>query len=130
MRATTTKTTRVNRQSDMRDLSTEEVLVTIHISEKERVRTFDGISAALKGEAESGLTARLSGKTEFKVTVTGPHSQVTALESDNITLYADISGLGAGQYELPVQCSVDGGGDITASVEPATVSVTIEAAAQ
>lgn len=130
MHATTTKTTRVNRQSDMRDLSTEEVLVTIHISEKERVRTFDGISAALKGEAELGLTARLSGKTEFKVTVTGPHSQVTALESDSITLYADISGLGAGQYELPVQCSVDGGSDITASVEPATVSVTIEAAAQ
>lgn len=130
MRATTTKTTRVNRQSDMRALSTEEVLVTIHISEKERVRMFDDISVALKGEAEAGLNARLSSDSSFAVTVTGPHSQVTALESGDITLYADISGLEAGEYELPLQCYVNGSDEITATVEPTTVSVTIEPAIQ
>ena len=127
MRETTTKTTRVNRQSDMRYLSTEEVLVTIHISERERTRKFDQLTVTPLGTtAVPGLASRQTGNTHFEVTVTGPYTQVAALERDDIKLFADISDLSVGQYDLPIQWEIEGGDDLTVSVEPQTVRVTIE----
>ena len=127
MRTTTTKSTRVNRQSDMRSLSTEEVMVTIHISEKELTRTIEKVSATLKGTVEEGLTAEPDDKSTFSVTVTGPYSQITALERSNITLYADVSGLKAGTHDVPLECVIEGGDELQVEIEPATVEVTVEA---
>lgn len=111
----------------MRYLSTEEVLVTIHISERERTRKFDQLTVTpLGATAVPGLASRQTGNTHFEVTITGPYTQVTMLERDDIKLFADISDLSVGQYDLPIQWEIEGGDDLTVSVEPQTVSVTIE----
>lgn len=126
MRTTTTKSTRVNRQSDMRSLSTEEVMVTIHISEKELTRTIEKVSATLKGTTEDGLSAKLDDKNTFSVTVTGPFSQITALERSNVMLYADVSGLKPGTHDVPLECAIEGGKELQIQIEPQTVKVTVE----
>lgn len=127
MKETTTKTTRVNRQSDMRYLSTEEVLVTLHISEKQRTHVYEQLAPELTGEPASPLLrARVESGTGFTVTVTGPYTQMAALERDRIRLFADVSGLTAGTYELPVHCEIEDGDGMEVEISPATVTVTIE----
>ncbi|MGN0741540.1 MAG: YbbR-like domain-containing protein, partial [Candidatus Fimadaptatus sp.] len=127
MKETTTKTTRVNRQSDMRYLSTEEVLVTLHISEKQRTHVYEQLTPELTGEPASPLLrASAESGTGFKVTVTGPYTQMAALERDRIRLFVDVSGLTAGTYELPVHGEIEDGDDMDMAISPATVTVTIE----
>lgn len=123
MSETTTKTTRVNRQSDMKYLSTEEVLVTIRISERQISRTFDSMTPELTGLAE-GLTATRS--RDFTVTVTGPYTQISALSRGDVQLYVDVTGLPEGEYELPVYCQVDSDADLDINIEPATIKVAIQ----
>ena len=127
MKETTTKTTRVNRQSDMRYLSTEEVLVTLHISEKQRTHVYEQLVPELTGEPASPLLrAGVESGACFTATVTGPYTQMTALERDRIRLFADVSGLTAGTYELPVHWEIEDGDGMEVTISPATVTVTIE----
>ena len=81
----------------------------------------------LTGEPASPLLrARVESGTGFTVTVTGPYTQMAALERDRIRLFADVSGLTAGTYELPVHCEIEDGDGMEVEISPATVTVTIE----
>ena len=106
MSETTTKTTRVNRQS-----------------ERQISRTFDSMTPELTGLAE-GLTATRS--RDFTVTVTGPYTQISALSRGDVQLYVDVTGLPEGEYELPVYCQIDSDADLDINIEPATIKVTIQ----
>lgn len=123
MSETTTKTTRVNRQSDMRYLSTEEVLVTIRISERQITRTFDSMTPELTGLAE-GLTATRG--RDFTVTITGPYGAVSGIGRSDVHLYVDVAGLPEGEYELPVYCQVDSEAELSVSIQPSTIKVNIQ----
>lgn len=123
MNKTTTKNSRINRQNEMKYLSTEDVLVTIHISERRTSRTYDSLTPELTGLAE-GLTATRG--RNCTVTVSGPYSQVSALRRNDIHLYVDVYGLPEGEYTLPVQCSIDSNADLDIKLDPPSVTVTIQ----
>lgn len=63
-----------------------------------------------------------------RVSITGPKLWVQGLRSYHITLNCDASGLTAGEYELPVNCTIqnDDGQAYTVDVDPATIHVTIK----
>jgi len=80
------------------------------------------VAVGLRGLA-AGRKATLTPSTVSAV-VRGPATAVSALTADGIELYADLSGLNPGRYNLPVRYQPSRDVTIT-RVEPATLDVTI-----
>ena len=60
------------------------------------------------------------------VMVTGPYSVVQGLSRGDLIATVDVSGLKAGEYQLPVKVSVDNQPELTFECTPDTLTVTIE----
>ena len=127
MSETTTKRTRVNRQTEMRYLSTEDVLVTVHISPRIITRTFDNVAPEIT-ELGEGLSASAAGK--CTITATGPYNVLNGITRSDIALYVDAGDCTApGKYELKPQWAAaaleDDGVEI--SVEPESIEIEVKA---
>jgi YbbR domain-containing protein len=57
----------------------------------------------------------------------GSRETLARLSSDDVTMYVDVGGLGAGQYPMPVHADASSRAGIT-HIEPATVQVRINSA--
>jgi hypothetical protein len=97
-------------------------VVTIEVGPAPIERTLERVAVGLHGLA-AGRRATLTPSTVSAV-VRGPGTTVSALTAQGIELYADLSGLNPGRYNLPVR--YQSSRDVTITrVEPATLDVTI-----
>lgn len=97
-------------------------VVTIEVGPAPIERTLERVAVGLHGLA-AGRKATLTPSTVSAV-VRGPGTAVSALTAHGIELYADLSGLNPGRYNLPVRYQPSRDVTIT-RVEPATLDVTI-----
>jgi YbbR domain-containing protein len=97
-------------------------MVTVEIVPAPVDRTVENVPVEVQGLGE-GRRAVMSPKT-VTVHVRGAGPVVTALEPGAIDLFADVSGLGRGRYNLPVKFQSSDEYTIT-RVEPSTLGVTI-----
>lgn len=117
---------RLKKPSELEYISANAVTLTVEIAPITVSRTFDGIKLYARGIGQ-GLSVKLGVKT-LSVALTGPQLVVNNLRSANISGYVDVSGLEAGDYELPIQLHVEDR-DMSAlsyTATPSTVSVTLE----
>jgi len=97
-------------------------VVTIEVGPAPVERTLDRVPVSLRGLA-AGRRATLS-PTAVRATVRGSDAVVSGLTADGLELFADLSGLNPGRYNLPVRYQSTG--DVTIiRVEPANLDVTI-----
>ncbi len=104
-------------------LSSDEVSVTVTISEQELTKRFSNVSLNLENQPQ-GMRAVPSAK-QVDVKVTGPYSLVSQLIREDIQATVDLAGLTQGQYELPVEIAVDNYPDLACSAQPAAITVTV-----
>ena len=104
-------------------LSSDEVSVTVTISEQELTKRFSNVSLNLENQPQ-GMRAVPSAK-RVDVKVTGPYSLVSQLIREDIQATVALAGLTQGQYELPVEIAVDNYPDLACSAQPAAITVTV-----
>lgn len=97
-------------------------VVTIEVGPAPVERTLDRVPVGLRGLA-AGRKATLS-PAVVRATVRGVGTAVSGVTATGLELYADLSGLNPGRYNLPVR--YQSSRDVTITrVEPATLDVTI-----
>lgn len=121
-----TAVTTLNALRDMRYVSSEQVTVTVYISESTLSDSFQGLPILVRGKsAESTVTLSLD-KADMRMT--GPYSLVNRLTESDVNLFVDVTDLEPGVYELPISVLVDGGdaSALECELDPTSVTVTIE----
>lgn len=116
---------KVRRPSELAYLSSDSVTVEVEIGPiiQEKVLTDMKISTRNLGD---GLKATLSAK-NADVIINGPMLWVKGLRSSSVALSCDLAGLTAGEYDLPVICTVENaeGQAYTVELSPSTLHVVI-----
>jgi len=113
----------VNGVKDLKYISSAQVNVTVEIEEIEVAERFHAVPLSLVGRRD-GLTYKMS--TEgVEVRAIGLYSEMDGLTKSDIALTADVTGLGAGVYELPITASVDNRPGFTFELEPSDIRVEI-----
>lgn len=117
---------KVRRPSELAYLSSDSVTVEVEIGPIIQEKVLESLKISTVN-LEKGLRATLSGKTAT-VTIAGPQLWVKGLRSSHISLTCDLGGLTAGEYDLPITCTVqdDEGQTYTTEISPATLHVLIE----
>lgn len=117
---------KVRRPSELVYLSSDSVTVEVEIGPIIQEKVLEGLKISTVN-LEKSLKATLSDKTAT-VTISGPQLWVKGLRSSHVTLTCDLAGLTAGEYDLPIACTVqdDDGQTYTTDVSPATLHVIIE----
>ncbi len=117
---------KVRKPSELVYLSADSVTVEVEIGPIIQEKTLTGLKIATQGLG-TGCKATLSDK-NADVTISGPMLWVKGLRAGHVTLTCDLEGLAAGEYDLPVICTVEGaeGQTYAADVSPGTLHVVIE----
>lgn len=121
-----TAVTTLNALRDMRYVSSEQVTVTVYISESTLSDSYQGLAVVVRGKAaENTVTLSLD---SADVRLTGPYSLINRLNSEDLNLFVDVTDLEPGVYDLPISVLVDGGdaSALECELDPAVVTVTIE----
>lgn len=82
--------------SGVKNLSSEQVYVNVTISEASISAQVDDVSVLVAGKGE-GLSVEYN---SMSVYVTGPRSVVEQLQNDGVFVSVDLTGMGAGTYEI------------------------------
>lgn len=114
----------VSKLRDVKNLSSNQLNVTVHIVEENVSKRFSNVPRTVVGLGE-GLKARVE-KTKLTIMVSGPYSVVQNLSRGDLIASVDVSGLKKGQYQLPVKVSVDNQPELTFECTPDKLTVTIE----
>ncbi len=120
-----TQRVRLNTVSELAYISATNVNVVVEIGPVIRSKSFTNLPIQVEG-LEDGCNASMS-RVNASVMLTGPATWLNDLQSRDIQLVCDASGLAPGTYTLPVLCRTDAGDDVDVEVEvvPSTVNVTI-----
>ncbi|MEG1775857.1 MAG: CdaR family protein [Clostridia bacterium] len=95
----------LRKPSDLAYLSAESVTFTVEIEPVTITHTYGGIKLSTRG-LRDGLSVKLSQKL-VNVSLTGPQALIADIKSPALHAYVDVSGLTAGEHELPVLLQVD-----------------------
>ncbi len=109
---------------DVKYMSSEQVNVTVYISEVNTTKTLSGIGIGIRRASDSRRVTLLTD--ECDVRVTGAYSVVEKLTEDDITAFVDVAGLDEGRHELELHVVSDTHKDVTPEAEPQTITVVIE----
>ena len=116
--------TRIVTLNDFKDISTEQVYVTVNIEEVQKSAWADVELTFVNHPDE--LTCTFT-DADFRVLVTGPTSRVDELVDSGVEATVDLSGLGAGEYTLPIIVDTDLYHGMALEFEPASVNVRLDA---
>lgn len=108
------------------------VLVWVVASNEEdplEERAFTRPVAVVVGPHSPDLILTRVGITSTTVTLSAPRSVWETLTENQIHIYADLSGLAAGEHEVPLTGSVDTAATRITQLDPATLSLTLEESA-
>jgi YbbR domain-containing protein len=111
-------------------VSAQNIRVSIGITPLIASRQFDRIPIQVFGTDE-GFEAALA-PDEVTVLITGPQLLVQGLETNNLRVIVDLTGLGEGNYQIPPEVSISQGvtPDTNLSVLPAEIDVVIARSAE
>ncbi len=104
-------------------LSSDEVSVTVTISEQELTKRFGNVTVNLENQPQGVRTVPSAKRVDVKVS--GPYSVVSRLSREDIHATVNLAGLTQGQFELPVEISVDNYPDLVCAAQPAAITVTV-----
>ena len=111
----------ISQLSGLRNLSSEQVYVNVVIGEASISSWIDDVGVQVTGKGE-GLSVEYS---KLRVYVTGPRSEVERMQAEGTFVSLDLSGLGAGVYELEPKFDVERYPDMTFQPERETMTVTL-----
>ncbi len=116
---------KLRKPSELVYLSTDTVTLHFEIQPILTTRTFENVKLTARGAAD-GQSWTLSQKS-VSVAVTGPQLMLDGLKSANLSAYADLGGLPAGEHELPIRLLMEGANvsSMSYTVSPSTVTATI-----
>lgn len=114
---------RLKRPTAIENTLPTEVAVTAHIEEETVERTFRQVSIEVDGLDET-LAATLS-RTRATVQLTGAYGFINGLETGDIRLFVDLSGLEPGEHEVPVQIHIDNAQPFTCALSSPEITVTL-----
>lgn len=114
---------RLKRPSGMENSVPYDVAVTAKIREMETQRTFRNIAVEVDG-LDSAHSAAVSRDRQV-VQLRGAYSFVSSVMEKDIRLFVDVSELGVGEHEVPVQISIDNAPDFSCALSSPEVTVTI-----
>lgn len=117
---------KVRRPSELVYLSSDSVTVEVEIGPIIQDKVLENQKITTEN-LDKSLRAALSAKTAT-VTISGPQLWVKGLRSSHIALTCDLGGLTAGEYDLPITCTIqdDEGQAYSTDISPATLHVVIE----
>lgn len=118
------RTVNLNSLNGLKYMSTDQVSVSVSIGEIETTRKFDNVSVSFVNGYES-LNAS-SEEDTISVVVTGPYTQVDSLEAENIIATVDLTGLEAGEYDLPVYVTIDSQPGLVCTAAPYEITVQLK----
>ena len=116
--------TRIVTLTDFKDISTEQVYVTVNIEEV-RASAWADVNLSFINRPDD-LTCTFT-NADFRVLVTGPASRVEALSESGVEAIVDLRDLSAGEYTLPIAVDTELYPGLTLEFEPASVEVTLSA---
>lgn len=119
-----TRTVNLSSLSGLKYVSTNQISVSVTISEIDTTRKFDDVPVAFVNGSE-GLKANVE-TDSISVVVTGPYTQVDAMTKDSIIATVDLTGLEAGEYDLPVYVTVESLPGISCTAVPADITVNLK----
>lgn len=114
---------RIRKPSGAENTLPSEVTVTARLREKEIERTLRGIRVEIEGLG-SGLNAVLA-REKVTVQLTGAYRFISGLREEDIRLFVDVSGLGPGRHDVPVQIHIDNAQPFGCALSAPEISVTI-----
>ncbi len=122
---TFTATLRVKKPTELPYLNTTTVNVTVTIEPIIVSSEFSSVKLDVRGKASDMRAKTDTGY--LSVVVTGPQLLVEGLRASKISAYVDATGLGPGEYILPVQFHVEetDGEPFTFTGTPSTITLTI-----
>jgi len=122
-----TQSVKVRKPSGAADLSPESVTVAVEIGPVITEREFTNLKVSLTDVPE-GFKAQADGQ-RATVKVNGPLLWLNKIKNSQITLWADLSDLEAGEHQVPIQCEIADaeGVSYVFKMEPAQVNVTLTA---
>ncbi len=91
---------RISLLSDFRNVSAEQVYVNVTIAEEDVSEWIGGNEITFVGKADD-LELKWQ-KGDLKVRVTGPKSDVAALQQSGVPITVDLAGLGEGEHSCPL----------------------------
>ena len=97
---------RLKKTSDIVNLSTDTVTVTVQLEPVMTSRFFNSLKVQVFGLG-SEQSAVLSDKS-IRLMMTGPQNVLKAMRTSDITAYIQTDGLEDGEYSLPVQFAIEG----------------------
>lgn len=116
---------KLKRPTGIENTVATDVGVTALIQEKMLERTFRQVPVDVDGLL-SDMKASLS-KKQMTVQLTGGYGFITGLETDDLRLFVDVSGLEAGEHTLPVQIRIDNAQEFACALSSPEITVTISA---
>ena len=114
---------RIASLTDFKDISTEQVYVTVNIAEVQKSAWADVDLTFIN--YPDGLACTMT-DADFRVLVTGPASRVDALVESGVEAVVDLSGRTAGTYTLPISADAGLYPDVTLAFEPDSVEVQLD----
>jgi YbbR domain-containing protein len=107
----------------LRLLTAQSVRVSVDIKPMPWERTMANVPVRLRN-ASPALRVRVAPAVAL-VMVRGPKDVLSALQTDSLTLYVDLAGLGPGRYNLPIRVEPPRDLEVVRT-QPAMVSVTVQ----
>lgn len=120
---TFTTITPVQSLKGIKYLSSEDASVTIAISEQVLTKRFSNIQLEMLASPEDKRVVASVKRTDVRVE--GPYSIVRSLTRDDIQATVNLAGLTEGQYELPIELSVDNYPNLICVATPGAINVTV-----
>ena len=114
----------VSTLSGFKSVSADEVYVTVTIAEESVGAWIEDVNVSFINKDEN-LTLDSEAQT-VRVYVTGPRSAVEALKQEGFTGTIDLSGYGAGAYDLAITFPTDAYPNVTFTPEKAEMHVTLQ----
>lgn len=119
-----TRTVNLSSLNGLKYVSTDQVTVSVSIGEIDTTRKFEDVPVSFVNGAES-LSA--VGETHsVDVVITGPYTQVESLQAEDIIATVDLTGLEAGEYDLPVYVTVDNLPGLACAASPNEITVKLD----
>ncbi len=109
--------------SDFRNVSAEQVYVTVTIAEEDASEWIGNNVLTFVGKADDLRLDWL--RSDIQVRVTGPKSVVAALQESGVPITVDLTGLGAGEHSCPLIFPEENYPNITFEPETPEITVTL-----
>ena len=114
---------KVSSLSSFKSISAEEVYVNVTIAEETIGAWVENVNVSFINKGEGLNLSRKSGT--VRVYVTGPRSEIEALQANGFVATVDLSGLQEGTYSLAMSFPVDTYPDVTFTPEQSEIEITL-----